>query len=155
MQARVSAPASPRCIQALKEHIIPEGNTPGHPFPLHNFMHSFTRLPAVFSSFPRGTFLLSVSHWYLALDGVYHPIRAAFPNNPTLREHSVEVTRAAYGALTLCGDLFQDAWAGATPGDATPDYNSPAKGWRFTYWAGPFSLAVTKGIPVGFFSSAY
>ena len=53
-------------------------------------MHSFTRLPAVFSSFPRGTFLLSVSHRYLALDGVYHPIGAAFPNNPTLREHSVK-----------------------------------------------------------------
>ena len=64
--------------------------TPGHPFPLHNFMHSFTRLPAVFSSFPRGTFLLSVSHRYLALDGVYHPIGAAFPNNPTLRGHSVK-----------------------------------------------------------------
>ena len=53
-------------------------------------MHSFTRLPAVFSSFPRGTFLLSVSHRYLALDGVYHPIGAAFPNNPTLCEHSVK-----------------------------------------------------------------
>ena len=67
----------------------PKGIGPGHPFPLHNFMHSFTRLPAVFSSFPRGTFSLSVSHWYLALDGVYHPIGAAFPNNPTLRKHPV------------------------------------------------------------------
>ena len=64
-------------------------------------------------------------------------------------------TQPAYGALTLSGDLFQDAWAGAAPGDATPDYNSLTKGQRFTYWANPFSLAVTKGIPVGFFSSAY
>ncbi|CAL5425819.1 unnamed protein product [Camellia sinensis] len=36
-----------------------------------------------FSSFPRGTCLLSVSRPYLALDGIYRPIRAAFPNNPT------------------------------------------------------------------------
>ncbi|CAL5321361.1 unnamed protein product [Camellia sinensis] len=34
-----------------------------------------------FSSFPRGTCLLSVSRPYLALDGIYRPIRAAFPNN--------------------------------------------------------------------------
>ncbi|CAL5352132.1 unnamed protein product [Camellia sinensis] len=36
-----------------------------------------------FSSFPRGTCLLSVSRPYLALDGIYRPIRGAFPNNPT------------------------------------------------------------------------
>ena len=40
-----------------------------------------------FSSFPHGTCSLSVSCLYLALDGVYHPFWAAFPNNPTLRKH--------------------------------------------------------------------
>ena len=34
--------------------------------------------------FPHGTCSLSVSCCYLALDGVYHPLWAAFPNNPTL-----------------------------------------------------------------------
>ncbi|KAK8634596.1 hypothetical protein V6N13_022477 [Hibiscus sabdariffa] len=42
-----------------------------------------------FSSFPRGTCSLSVSRPYLALDGIYRPIRAAFPNNPTRRQRLV------------------------------------------------------------------
>ncbi|MFS8006127.1 hypothetical protein Hanom_Chr14g01245631 [Helianthus anomalus] len=42
-----------------------------------------------FSSFPRGTCLLSVSRQYLALDGIYRPIGAAFPNNPTRRQRLV------------------------------------------------------------------
>ena len=37
-----------------------------------------------FSSFPHGTCSLSVSWQYLALDEIYHPFWAAFPNNPTL-----------------------------------------------------------------------
>ncbi|KAK8616845.1 hypothetical protein V6N13_116815 [Hibiscus sabdariffa] len=44
---------------------------------------------ASFSSFPRGTCSLSVSRPYLALDGIYHPIRAAFPNNPARRQRLV------------------------------------------------------------------
>ncbi|KAK8632040.1 hypothetical protein V6N13_028817 [Hibiscus sabdariffa] len=44
---------------------------------------------ASFSSFPRGTCSLSVSRPYLALDGIYRPIRAAFPNNPTRRQRLV------------------------------------------------------------------
>ncbi|KAI3779502.1 hypothetical protein L2E82_09223 [Cichorium intybus] len=42
-----------------------------------------------FSSFPRGTCLLSVSRRYLALDGIYRPIGAAFPNNSTRRQRLV------------------------------------------------------------------
>ncbi|THU42862.1 hypothetical protein C4D60_Mb00t00540 [Musa balbisiana] len=42
-----------------------------------------------FSSFPRGTCSLSVSRPYLALDGIYRPIGAAFPNNPTRRQRLV------------------------------------------------------------------
>ncbi|GJQ87602.1 hypothetical protein Trydic_g23143, partial [Trypoxylus dichotomus] len=38
-----------------------------------------------FSTFPHGTCSLSVSWSYLALDGVYHPLRAALSSNPTLR----------------------------------------------------------------------
>ena len=52
-------------------------------FPPDNFKHSLTLFSKSFSSFPRGTCLLSVSRPYLALDGIYRPIRAAFPNNPT------------------------------------------------------------------------
>jgi hypothetical protein len=35
------------------------------------------------------------------------------------------------------------------------NYNSDTKGARFQIWAFAASLAVTKAIPVGFFSSAY
>ncbi|KAK8660443.1 hypothetical protein V6N13_051369 [Hibiscus sabdariffa] len=52
-------------------------------FPPDNFKHSLNLFSKSFSSYPRGTCSLSVSHPYLALDGNYRPIRAAFPNNPT------------------------------------------------------------------------
>ncbi|KAK8667426.1 hypothetical protein V6N13_007576 [Hibiscus sabdariffa] len=58
-------------------------------FPPDNFKHSLTLFSKSFSSFPRGTCSLSVSRPYLALDGIYHPIRAAFPNNPTRRQRLV------------------------------------------------------------------
>ena len=58
-------------------------------FPPDNFKHSLTLFSKSFSSFPRGTCLLSVSCQYLALDGTYRPIRAAFPNNPTRRQRLV------------------------------------------------------------------
>ncbi|KAI4997030.1 hypothetical protein ZWY2020_052372 [Hordeum vulgare] len=51
-------------------------------FPPGNFKHSLTLFSKSFSSFPRGTCSLLVSRLYLALDGVYLPIWAAFPNNP-------------------------------------------------------------------------
>lgn len=55
-------------------------------FPPDNFKHSLTLFSKSFSSFPRGTCLLSVSRQYLALDEIYHPIWAAFPNSPTRRQ---------------------------------------------------------------------
>ncbi|KAK8640959.1 hypothetical protein V6N13_008711 [Hibiscus sabdariffa] len=58
-------------------------------FPPNNFKHSLTLFSKSFSSFPRGTCSLSVSHPYLALDGIYRPIRAAFPNNLTRRQRLV------------------------------------------------------------------
>ncbi|KAL2247932.1 UNVERIFIED_CONTAM: hypothetical protein Sindi_2645500 [Sesamum indicum] len=58
-------------------------------FPPDNFKHSLTLFSKSFSSFPRGTCSLSVSHPYLALDGIYRTIGAAFPNNPTRRQRLV------------------------------------------------------------------
>ena len=59
-------------------------------FPPDNFKHSLTLFSKSFSSFPRGTCSLSVSRPYLALDGTYHPLRAAFPNSPTRRRRLAE-----------------------------------------------------------------
>ncbi len=53
--------------------------------PLSGFTYSLTLSSKYFSTFPHGTCWLSVSQRYLALDGVYHLLWAAFPNNPTLR----------------------------------------------------------------------
>ena len=64
-----------------------------NPFPLNNFKHFLTLFSKFFSSFPRGTCSLSVSRPYLALDGIYHLLWAAFPNNPTLRKRLVEWPR--------------------------------------------------------------
>ncbi|CAF2086367.1 unnamed protein product, partial [Brassica napus] len=52
------------------------------------------------------------------------------------------------GALTLSG-------ARSVAEDASPDYNLNAEDVRFSSWALPGSLVVTKGILVSFFSSAY
>ena len=51
---------------------------------LNGFTYLFTLSSKFFSTFPHGTCLLSVPHQYLALDEVYHPLWAAFPNNSTL-----------------------------------------------------------------------
>ena len=54
-------------------------------FLFSNFRYSLTALSRGFASFPHGTCTLSVSHQYLAFDGIYHQIRAAIPNNSTRR----------------------------------------------------------------------
>lgn len=98
-------PAS-RGLAALPIHISPRPEPIGGPafdrstsdrgaspapirFPPDNFKHSLTLFSKSFSSFPRGTCSLSVSRQYLALDGIYRPLRAAFPNNPTRRQRLV------------------------------------------------------------------
>jgi|JI91814BRNA_FD_contig_101_951918_length_780_multi_3_in_0_out_0_1 hypothetical protein len=48
--------------------------TASHRFLFSNFRYYFTLFSKFFSSFPHGTCSLSVSHPYLALDGIYHPL---------------------------------------------------------------------------------
>ena len=117
-------------------------------FPSNNFKHSLTLFSKSFSSFPRGTCLLLMSHMYLALDGIYHPIRAAFLNNPTRRWHLM----VQQGPSTI----------GLLPSSAPPSRglrpDPPLRMLLLTTirrWAIPGLLAVTRGILVSFFSSAY
>ena len=117
-------------------------------FPLNNFKQALTLFSKSFSSFPRGTCLLLMSHMYLALDGIYHPIRAAFPNNPTRRRHLM----VQQGPSTT----------GLLPSSAPPSRGlRPSPLLRMLLqttirrWAIPGLLAVTRGILVSFFSSAY
>ena len=126
-------------------------NTASYRFLFSNFRYSLTLFSKFFSSFPHGTCSLSVSHPYLALDGIYHPLRAAIPNNST-RWRSVVHPNT-------------QTWTGLSPSsavDSTTLYPC-ALNWldldrlqlrRFSVWACPASLAVTDGILVSFFTSA-
>ena len=60
------------------------------------------------------------------------------------------------GILTLYDTLFQKIYTGVTADMPSLDYNSEYRlAHRFSVWALPASLAVTGGILVSFFSSAY
>ena len=82
-------------------------------FPFSNFRYSLTLFSKFFASFPHGTCALSVSHPYLALDGIYHPLRAALPSNSTHVIYLLCKTNA-YGSLTLYAALFQGTWRSST-----------------------------------------
>ncbi|KAI3477395.1 hypothetical protein L1887_60934 [Cichorium endivia] len=116
-------------------------------FPPDNFKHSLTLFSKSFSSFPRGTCLLSVSRRYLALDGIYPPYWGCIPKQPDSQTAPRGATGSGHdGALTLSGAPFQGTWARSAAEDASPDYNSDSEAVRFSSWADPGSLAVTKGI---------
>ena len=77
-------------------------------FPFSSFRYSLTLFSKFFSSFPHGTCSLSVSHLYLALDGIYHLLWAAFPSNSTQRKPIVRKhATGTYGSITLYAVLFQ------------------------------------------------
>ena len=59
-------------------------------FPFNNFTYCLTLFPKCFSSFDHSTCALSVSGQYLALEEIYLPFRAAFPNNSTRRRSFTE-----------------------------------------------------------------
>ncbi|CAL6279645.1 unnamed protein product [Bathycoccus prasinos] len=75
-------------------------------FPLNNFRYFLTLFSKVFSSFPHGTCSLSVSRQYLALDGIYHLLRAAFPNNPTPRLRLVMPLKPSSTGFSPLSDAF-------------------------------------------------
>ena len=71
--------------------------------PPSGFTYSLTLSSKCFSTFPHGTCSLSVSSQYLALDGVYHPLWAAFPNNPTPGTRRARASTAAKGLTPAMG----------------------------------------------------
>src|SRR5512140_880437 len=79
-------------------------------FLFSNFRYSLTALSRDFASFPHGTCTLSVSHQYLALDGIYHPLRAAIPNNSTRRPILMQAdTRESHPlCCPIPGDLVRE-----------------------------------------------
>lgn len=103
-------------------------------FPLNNFKYFLTLFSKFFSSFPHGTCLLSVSRRYLALDEIYHPLRAAIPSNSTLGTRIVRgELQVKYGIVTLFDTLFQRIYTRVSTDGMSLDYNSRARvGHRFS-----------------------
>ena len=88
-------------------------------FPFNNFTCFLTLFPKCFSSFDHSTCALSVSGRYLALEEIYLPFRAAFPNNST-RRRSYEwgASRSRTGlspSLTSCSKELRPAAAPKHP----------------------------------------
>ena len=131
-------------------------NTGLNRFPFNNFTHYLTPFSRCFSSFPHGTCSLSVSCQYLALEEIYLPIWAAFPNNSTLRGRLTCHRSSAQTGFSP-SVMLHSRRLGPNPFDenASWTYNSEHKVPGFQIWADPASLAVTEGILVSFFSSAY
>jgi hypothetical protein len=83
-----------------------EHPSPSRPaLPLQQFHVLLTLFSKCFSSFDHSTCSLSVSSRYLALDEIYHPFRAAFPNNSTRRRSFTWIRRGPTGfspSVTPC-----------------------------------------------------
>ncbi|KAI3674202.1 hypothetical protein L2E82_52536 [Cichorium intybus] len=91
-------------------------------FPPDNFKHSLTLFSKSFSSFPRGTCLLSVSRRYLALDGIYRPMGLHSQTTRLADSASwCDRDRARRGSHPSLRAPFQGTWARSAAEDASPD----------------------------------
>ena len=73
-----------------------------------NFKYCLTLFSKLFSPFDHSTCSLSVSCQYLALDEIYHPLRAQISMYSTLWQQVISVElRVKDGILTLYDPLFQ------------------------------------------------
>ncbi|KAL2224497.1 UNVERIFIED_CONTAM: hypothetical protein Sindi_3002300 [Sesamum indicum] len=153
--ALVRAPS--RSADRLSPFHIRPGRIAGpHPLPSRQFQALFDSLFKVLFIFPsRYLFAIGLSPVF-SLGRNLPPDWGCIPKQPD----SPTAPRGAAGsghdgALTLSGAPFQGTWARSAAEDASPDYNSDSEAARFSSWAVPGSLAVTRGILVSFFSSAY
>ncbi len=74
-----------------------------------------------------------------------------------MAERNTPARLRRYGSVTLFDTSFQSIYVAATA-KATPPLRYTSRSHldsAIQRWADPCSLAVTRGIPVGFFSSAY
>ena len=153
---RRSAPRVHRRTGSSPFHIRPGHIAGPHPLPSRQFQALFDSLFKVLFIFPsRYLFAIGLSPVF-SLGRNLPPDWGCIPKQPDSPTAPRGATGSGHdGALTLSGTPFQGTWARSAAEDASPDYNSDAEGFRFSSWAVPGSLAVTKGILVSFFSSAY
>ena len=153
--APVHAPS--RSADRLSPFHIRPGRIAGpHPLPSRQFQALFDSLFKVLFIFPsRYLFAIGLTPVF-SLGRNLPPYWGCIPKQPDSQTAPRGATGSGHdGALTLSGAPFQGTWARSAAEDASPDYNSDGEAARFSSWAVPGSLAVTKGILVSFFSSAY
>jgi hypothetical protein len=153
---RRSAPRVDRRTGSSPFHIRPGRIAGPHPLPSRQFQALFDSLFKVLFIFPsRYLFAIGLSPIF-SLGRNLPPDWGCIPKQPDSPTAPRGATGSEHdGALTLSGAPFQGTWARSAAEDASPDYNSGDGAARFSSWALPGSLAVTKGILVSFFSSAY
>jgi len=133
-----------------------------------NFTTFWTLFSEYFATFPRGTCSLSGKSQYSVLDEFYHPIQAALSSSPTLwkQRHAPGPTSlinlkglkdfhplwSCFPAVFSLKPKQSAAQKATTPRMTKNNWHSWIGTW--TWSSSPFSLAATKGIPFGFFSSA-
>ncbi len=153
---RRSTPRVDRRTGSSPFHIRPGRIAGPHPLPSRQFQALFDSLFKVLFIFPsRYLFAIGLSPVF-SLGRNLPPDWGCIPKQPDSQTAPRGATGSGHdGALTLSGAPFQGTWARSAAEDASPDYNSDGGAARFSSWALPGSLAVTKGILVSFFSSAY
>jgi len=93
-------------------------------FPFNNFTCCLTPFPRFFSSFDHSTCGLSVSGRYLALEEIYLPLRAAFPNYSTSRMGFTEARHSSVRGSHPLWRPLPGNLDGASPEGPSADYNS-------------------------------
>lgn len=151
-----SAPRAERQTGSSPFRIRPGRVAGPHPLPSRQFQALFDSLFKVLFTFPsRYLFAIGLSPVF-SLGRNLPPNWGCIPKQPDSPTAPRDAAGSGHdGALTLSGATFQWTWARSVAEDASTDYNSNGAAVRFSSWADPGSLAVTKGILVSFFSSAY
>ncbi|KAL4554442.1 hypothetical protein LXL04_039463 [Taraxacum kok-saghyz] len=128
-------------------HIRPGRIAGPHSLPSRQFQALFDSLFKVLFIFPsRYLFAIGLTPVF-SLGRNLPPYWGCIPKQPDSQTAPRGATGSGHdGALTLSGAPFQGTWARSAAEDASPDYNSDSKAARFSSWADPGSLAVTKGI---------
>ena len=81
-------------------------------FHFSNFRYSLTLFSKFFASFPHGTCALSVSHQYLALEGIYLQIWSSIPRKSTRWSNMLRLINLdKNGSFTLSAALYQGTWS--------------------------------------------
>ncbi|KAI3477556.1 hypothetical protein L1887_51090 [Cichorium endivia] len=146
--APVHAPS--RSADRLSPFHIRPGRIAGpHSLPSRQFQALFDSLFKVLFIFPsRYLFAIDLTPVF-SLGRNLPPYWGCIPKQPDSQTAPRGATGSGHdGALTLSGAPFQGTWARSAAEDASPDYNSDSEAVRFSSWADPGSLAVTKGILV-------